>query len=151
MYTFDEYAAHMAGLAHPTWLPEHMPVMYAAMLGRPIISAFVDNHGDGELVIRFGGGGTLKVWDNGRSCCESRYMTTDDDLPSFIGAKVVSLEAVDGPDVEEVPDEDGCTYGEVHEQTFVKLETTMGTITLVTHNEHNGYYGGFDIACKWED
>ena len=48
-----------------------------------------------------------------------------------------------GPDVE--------TEYDVHEQMFVKLETTSGTITLTTHKEHNGYYGRFDLVTSWKD
>lgn len=144
MSSYDEYVDNLTRLAQPHPVPEHMPVSYAAMLGRPIATASVE---DEALCVRFAGGGALRVWDNGQSCCESRYMTTDDDLPSFVGAKVVSLEAVEGPDI---PYEEE-SYGDVHEQMFVKLETTAGTITLVTHNEHNGYYGGFDVETKWED
>lgn len=144
---YDKYVENIKRVFHPDSPPENLAVSYAAMLGRPIKNAVVDNSDDGCLRIKFEGGGTLEVRDDGRSCCESRYMSTDDDLSSFVGAKVVSLEAVEGPDI---PCE-GESYGEVHETMFVKLETTMGTITLVTHNEHNGYYGGFDVETEWED
>jgi hypothetical protein len=42
-------------------------------------------------------------------------------------------------------------YGEVHEQTFLKIRTNNGDATVVTHNEHNGYYGGFNISASWTD
>ena len=147
MTTYDEYVDHITRLAAPVQVPDHMPVAYAAMLGRPIENIVHDKEFTEEMRISFVGGGTLRIWDNGQSCCETRYMTTDDDLPSFIGAKVVGLEDVAAPDI---PYE-GESYGDVHEQRFVKLETTAGTITLVTHNQHNGYYGGFDVVAKWED
>lgn len=144
MSSYDEYVDNLTRLVQPHPVPKYMPVSYAAMLGRPIAAASVE---DEALCVRFVGGGALRIWDNGQACCESRYMTTDDDLPSFVGAKVVSLEAVKGPDI-------SCeewSYNEFHEQMFVKLETTAGTITLVTHNEHSGYYGGFDVETRWED
>jgi hypothetical protein len=140
MSTYDEYVAHMKGLAAPSRVPDHMPVMYAVALGQPIARVFVL---DDILRVVFAGGDKLFIWDGDDQCCEHRYMTTDDELDTFVGAKLVGIEVVDGPDI---PFEDG-----VHEQTFVKLETTMGTITLVTHNEHNGYYGGFDVESRWED
>lgn len=121
-----------------------LPFFYAVSLGEPIEHVVLDKDED-MLTIRLGSG-SLKVWDDGQNCCESRYMTTDDELDTFIGAKLVSLEAVEGPDI---PYE-GESYGDCHEQMFVKLETTAGTITLVTHNEHNGYYGGFDVRVRWE-
>lgn len=144
MFGYDEYIDRFSRLAHPNPLPDNMPITYAVMLDRPI--GAVGKHSN-VLSIQFVGGGTLCIWDDGQSCCESRYMTTDDELDTFVGAKVVGLEVVDGPDVPS--DEDD--YGDAHEQTFVKLETTMGTITMVTHNEHNGYYGGFNVTTKWED
>lgn len=145
MAAYKDYATYervVIGLSDKVQ-KELLPVFYAVALDEPITSVGVD---DDVLCVRLPSG-TLRVWDNGQSCCESRYMTTDDDLPSFVGAKVVGLEAVEGPDI---PYE-GESYGEVHEQMFVKLETTAGTITLVTHNEHNGYYGGFDVETKWEE
>lgn len=142
MVSYGEYAEHLTRLVQPHPIPEHMPVSYAALLGRPI--GVVSVEGD-TLCVRFVGGGALRIRDDAQECCESRYVTTDDDLPSFVGAKVVSLEAAEGPDI---LCEEG---GDAHETMFVKLETTAGTITLVTHNEHNGYYGGFDVVSTWED
>lgn len=147
MAAYKDYATYervVGGLSDKV-PKELLPVFYAAALDEPITGVSVHAESD-VLHVQFPSG-TLHVWDNGQSCCESRYMTTDDDLPSFVGAKVVSLEAVEGPDI---PYEEE-SYGDVHEQMFVKLETTAGTITLVTHNEHNGYYGGFDVATRWED
>jgi hypothetical protein len=142
--TFAEYVENLSNLAAPTRLPEHLPIMYAISQSRPIAHASVDSETE-TLSIKFEGcSGKLLIWDNGQSCCETRYMSTDDLLPTFTGAKLVGFEVVDGPDIED-------EYGDAHEQMFVKLETTMGTITLVTHNEHNGYYGGFDIESRWED
>lgn len=141
MMNYDEYVDAVGRLTHPSAASVYLPVAYAATLDRPIDTVTQEYD---SLFVRFVGGGTLRIWDNGQDCCESRYMTTDDDLSSFVGAKVVSLDAVDGPT------EEG-EYGEPHEQMFVKLETTAGTITMVTHNEHNGYYGGFEVAVKWED
>ena len=141
MMNYDEYVDAVGRLTCPSAAPDYLPVSYAATLDRPIEAVTEEND---KLLVRFVGGGSLRIWDSGQSCCESRYMTTDDDLSSFVGAKVVSLDAVDGPT------EEG-EYGEPHEQMFVKLETTAGTITMVTHNEHNGYYGGFDVAVKWVD
>lgn len=142
MSTYDEYVAHMEGLAAPSRVPDHMPVLYAVVLGQPIARVFVLRD---ILRVVFAGGGKLFIWDGGYQCCEDRYMSTDDDLDTFIGAKLVGIEVVDGPDI---PLNRG-----VHEQTFVKLETTMGTITLVTHNEHTGNCncGGFDVESRWED
>ena len=33
-----------------------------------------------------------------------------------------------------------------HDECFVEIGTDKGHITLVNHNEHNGYYSGFDLV-----
>ena len=38
-----------------------------------------------EIVLKTSNGG-VKLLDDGQSCCESRYMRTDDDLSEFVGA-----------------------------------------------------------------
>lgn len=83
---------------------------------------------------------SAKVFDDGQSCCESRYITTSDKLQEFIGATIISfdLKEVKGPEVE---------YGD-HEIMFFQINTDRGAITFETHNEHNGYYGGFSIKME---
>ena len=87
--------------------------------------------------------GQLTLRDNGQCCCENRYMSTDDDVKSLVGSRFVCYEVKDGPDVSE-DDE----Y-EVHDTQFLEIKTDSGFITLVNHNEHNGYYGGFSIEEVW--
>jgi len=70
-------------------------------------------------------------------------MHTDDDLPYFVGAKLVGLELRDGP-----TDED--KYGDPKECQFLLVKTDKGEITIANYNEHNGYYGGFWIVGKVE-
>lgn len=112
---------------------EHDPKEY---YGKTIISAEI---ADDRLRIRFTDGTAIEIWDNGQSCCEHRHMTTDDDVKSLWGEKLVRVEAKSGPDVE-------GEYGECHEQVFVEVGTDKGFITIVNHNEHNGYYGGFGLT-----
>ena len=95
---------------------------------------------DDVLQFVFADGSEMKVWDSGQSCCESRYMTTDDDLSFYSGTKLVSIEVRDAPDMEE-------GY-EVHEVQFLEVMTNRGCFTMATHNEHNGYYGGFCICVE---
>lgn len=148
MQTYAQYAGGIHKLRQPMPVPDHLPIMYAISLGQQI----TDARQDGEaLNLTFSEGGLLTIRDDGQSCCENRYMTTDDDLPSFVGAKLVGFDEAEGPDVKEEPDEDGYSYNDPHETMFVRLHTTAGTITLVTHNEHNGYYGGFSVRSYWSD
>lgn len=97
---------------------------------------------DNELHLHFTDGTGIRVWDDGQSCCETRYMTTDDDLPAFVGATFTGLELRDAPNR---TDEDSY---EEHEVQFLLVNTSKGVFTLETHNEHNGYYGGFAVEVR---
>lgn len=106
--------------------------------GKVIDSLRIDsdrNGGDGELMITFTDGSVLGIYDSARSCCESRYMMTDDKLEDFVGSTLSTVEVKDGP-------EENSEWG-VHETQFLVVGTSKGHFTCVTHNEHNGYYGGF--------
>ena len=83
---------------------------------------------------------SLQIWDSGAFCCEKRWMTSDDTLPYYIGAEFLDAEVRNGP---AVPSED-----EIHETKFLIIKTSLGVFTCVTHNEHNGYYGGFELTAK---
>ena len=96
-----------------------------------------------HLTITFANGARLVLTDEGQSCCEHRYMSCDDDLPSLAGGYLDAVELAEGPDIE-----GGC---DCHETMFLKVRTSKGDFTVVTHNEHNGYYGGFDITPHWEE
>ena len=39
-----------------------------------------------RLLFTFEDGIKMKLFDNGQSCCERRYMHTDDDIQDFVGA-----------------------------------------------------------------
>lgn len=99
------------------------------------------NGGDGALRFTFDDGTRLDLLDSGRSCCESRYMRTDDDLAYHVGATLLDAE------VSEADDPVGDEWA-VHEVAFLRVTTSKGVITVATHNEHNGYYGGFLIEAR---
>lgn len=111
-------------------------------IGKAIISvemwkrSFTD-----ELRIQFADGSLIRIMDDGQDCCEKRYMVCDDDLPSFVNSELRGVEINDAP---EIPDGDG----EVHEVQFLVIHTSKGDITCSNHNEHNGYYGGFNIVVE---
>jgi len=98
------------------------------------------NDGDGALVFEFADDTKIALQDHGRSCCESRYMTTDDKLNDFVGSNLLSAEVREGPTVE-------GEWGDTHDIEFLVVTTTKGTFTVETHNKHNGYYGGFYVRC----
>jgi hypothetical protein len=89
-----------------------------------------------RLLLTFESGKVLRIEDDGQCCCESRYMTTDDEVQSLIGGCLLNVEEKPGAEDEE-------DWGNVHETMFVEVSTDKGFITLTNHNEHNGYYGGF--------
>lgn len=94
---------------------------------------------DDALTIRFDGGGGYRFRDDGQSCCESRYMRSDDKPEEFVGATFLGAEIADAPDQK---DPEG--YSE-HEVQFLRVLTDRGPFVASAHNEHNGYYGGFCI------
>lgn len=125
-------------------------LMWAGRAAQPIDKLEVDNSNDGALRIHFKDVGQLVIADSGRSCCESRYMSCDDDLETFVGARVVHIDlaAAAPPDHEERKEDE---WGGCHEEMFLKIRTTNGDFTVCAHNEHNGYYGGISPVIKWED
>lgn len=109
-----------------------------AALGKEITKAGLDPDDDAFLM-RFADGTGVRLKDDGQSCCEHRYMVCDDDPNRLVGGTLQKVEVVDGPDGED--DE----WGNVHEIQFLNITASTGMIQLATHNEHNGYYGGFSI------
>ena len=71
---------------------------------------------------------------------QGRHMSTDDDIQSLVGHPLVRIETKPGPDIDA---DDDC-----HETCFVEISTDEGFITVVNHNEHNGYYGGFSVSIS---
>jgi hypothetical protein len=114
--------------------------------GNTIVSITIDTdkREDGVVIIRFIDGAQLELWDNARSCCESRWLHSDDDLPYFTNCTLVSV-SVEGGDSEE----DSDNGGNVKESEFIKIQTSLGMITVVAYNSHNGYYGGISINSEF--
>lgn len=98
---------------------------------------------DDVLHFVFRDGPKMRLSDEEGICCEHRYMTTDDDLSFYSGAKLVGIEVRNAPDIED-------ESGDVHEIQFLEVMTNRGCFTMATHNEHNGYYGGFCVRIEAE-
>ncbi len=92
------------------------------------------------LRLRFIDETAVEFVDDGQSCCESRYMTTDDKLDDFVGATFTGVRIETAANL---PHE----WGE-HEVQFLLVDTSKGTFTMESHNEHNGYYSGFAVICR---
>ena len=116
---------------------------HKSAMGKKIRSIRVDedyNGKDGGLEMLFDDGTGIWLYDNGRSCCEHRYLHTDDNVSDFVGATFIEAELREGGEKEE-------DY-EFHEWEFVIIKTSLGEFTLETHNIHNGYYGGFHLIIR---
>ena len=110
--------------------------------GKTIASLAIESDDRDNNGLRFGftDGTTLAIFDDGQSCCEHRYMHTDDPLDAFVGAQFRGAEVRDGPTED--------TEYEIKESQFLIVHTSAGDFTVVNYNEHNGYYGGFDLKAK---
>lgn len=108
-------------------------------VGRRIASIVLDGETD-RLNVAFDTGDVLRIWDDGQSCCERRYMSTDDDLAHYAGATFIGADVRLGDNREDDYD--------VHEVSFLIVNTSLGSFTVANHNEHNGYYGGFEIRAE---
>jgi len=85
----------------------------------------------------------MTLTDEWQECCECRYMTCDDDLSFLAGSTLIDVIEKESKTIDDGDDE-------VHEICFVEVSTSKGCITICTHNEHNGYYGGFELILREE-
>lgn len=119
--------------------------MIEKLLGTTISSIKLENN---KLLLEFkkrdwGPFKKLTIYDDGQSCCEDRFMETDDDLSSYVGQELRGFV------LKPVPDEQGDW--EVKECQFLEIHTDKGFITIKNYNIHNGYYSGFDLAFNIEE
>jgi hypothetical protein len=106
-------------------------------IGKKIAAiAIVDN----RLILSFEDKTRLELRDDGQTCCEYRYMNTDDALPDFVGGILQDLE-LSAAHLNKDNDEN-------LDSQFLKVVTSKGTFTVVNYNEHNGHYGGFSIQAQ---
>jgi hypothetical protein len=103
--------------------------------GRKIKGA---SFGNDQMSLTFDDGVTIHITDDRQSCCEHRYMVCDDDVKSLIGQKLKGIVIKSTEDKE-------SEYGNSHEICFLEIQGNKSSISFATHNEHNGYYGGFGL------
>jgi hypothetical protein len=113
----------------------------AKSLGQKISELSIDRD---SLFLKFENGLNIKLIDSGQQCCELRYMSTDDDLKYFIGSTLMNVEIREGNGSPTPIGEEGY----VPDTEFLTVTTDRGSFTVVNHNEHNGYYSGFDIKAE---
>ena len=95
---------------------------------------------ENRLVFAFVGGPDIYLFDDDQSCCETRWIHTDDDLLYFTGCKFLGLEVKEGPSED--------TKYEFRDSQFLIIKTTLGEFTVVNYNQHNGHYAGFKIVAR---
>lgn len=95
---------------------------------------------DDRLKFTFVDDSVMSLFDDGQSCCERRYMHTDDDLSHYVGATLQDAEVREGPS-------ESGEYGDAKDSAFLIVTTSKGQFTVVNYNVHNGYYGGFAIRA----
>lgn len=120
---------------------------YADYCGEQVSQIRLENN---ILTIHFVGGGGISMEDTAQFCCESRHMSTDDDISELIGGVIVGIEEKGegseggyGFDVHE-----GGHGFVVHDAMFLEIRTHLGHAVFVNHNEHNGHYSGFEVFIK---
>lgn len=111
--------------------------------GRKIKSVYVKSN---DLLITFADNVTIQISDEGQNCCEHRYMTTDDNLHDLIGKifKDIVIKNVNW----DASFDDESYKSESHQIAFMEIQTDKLSVSFATHNEHNGYYGGFSLRIK---
>lgn len=85
-------------------------------IGKKIKKVWLDE-GENRLKFEFEDDSILEMYDDGQSCCEHRFMRTDDNLDEYAGATLLNFELKD-VDIKE-DDE----WGEVQEIQFLDVIT----------------------------
>lgn len=107
--------------------------------GKKIVAVhLIENEG---LRLNFEDGKAIRIFDGLRDCCERRYLSCDDNLSDLVGKPLIQIEIKDLEIVEE------SSFG-VHEIMFLQVKAGDADVTLSSHNEHNGYYGGIDVRIE---
>lgn len=120
--------------------------MQCKHVGEKITKASFDEHHC--IKLGFENGSEIEISDN-TSCCEKRYMTTSDSISFLVGKTLLAVRIEVGPTIDN-PDSVSDVFGTgaVHEVAFLRIDTDAGGVTFESHNEHNGYYGGFNLMIE---
>lgn len=108
-------------------------------LGKTISSVSLT---DNKVKFIFTDNTIMLLCDTDQQCCENRYFTTDDDLSEYSDSVLYNVIIKDCIYKNEYyPEEDNSN----RDVQFLEVITNHGSITFASHNEHNGYYSGFNI------
>lgn len=91
------------------------------------------------LVISFEDDTFLEIFDSGQLCCELRFMSCSDVLGDLVGHTFNSINmktlGSDGSDP-------------FYDVAFLEIKAGDEIVTITNHNQHNGYYGGFNLVVN---
>src|SRR5580698_8676239 len=103
---------------------------------------------DNWISIVFTDNTALELTDTTSGCCNTTYLTCDDDLSSFTGQRLVSVDLGKVIRSEEVTSQ--YPGNDCHDIVFLNVRLSSGeVIVFAGHNRHNGAYEGFSINCKY--
>ena len=132
--------------SHPNyvWVPDVAEQVALDAVGKLIVNlefVEVDERWarSDRLEFTMNDGSMFSLSDTGQSCCETRYMTIDDDLTPFLGSVFYGAEITSAETWHEGDDEP-------HDVQFADIHTSVGLFTIANHNMHNGYYAGFSLS-----
>lgn len=107
--------------------------------GKKIQAAEFD---EAQLLLAFDDGVSIAIWDDAQNCCERRYMRTDDDVSFLVGKTLIAIEEKETRGFDDGGD------GDIHDIVFLEIVTDQGWLSISSHNEHNGYYSGFELSLE---
>jgi hypothetical protein len=115
---------------------------FGRLVGKTVSSLFVSEN---EQELRFEtDDGDVGVWAEG-DCCSESWFADITGFDALIGSKVVSVEIVDMPDIE-----DDRSRQEFDQAYGYKITTEKGICDIVFRNSSNGYYGGWAVPSEAE-
>lgn len=117
---------------------QDVPREFGVFVGKKIKKIEVKEN---QVLIEFTNGALIAFESDEPDCCAHHYMSTDDIVDEHVDSKLI--DAIIKPH-KEVKDDGGDT----HEMMFFEIVTTKGSIYCVSHNQHNGYYGGVGVNFK---
>lgn len=109
---------------------------YESLYGKEICYGEIDSD---RIILEFSDGTRVKIFDDAEYCCETRYITCDDDIKVLFGQKLVNFK------IKNYTCKSNSCHND-HEEVFIDIQTDQDCITFTSHNEHNGYYSGFDLC-----
>jgi hypothetical protein len=85
---------------------------------------------------------------NEQQCCENfGCIITNDEIDEFLNSELIEISITDTVlNNKKIKELEYLKYE--GEAMFINLETSKGLLQFVAYNEHNGYYGHYDILIS---